>query len=104
MKHDNGALTPIPVPKPASEPGLSFDRAAVLAGTVATPFLVLTPSRIHQSIRTLRTCLPGVELYYATIAVQADPDTAVGGHRHRSRDAAHATHVHRPQEALVSLP
>jgi ornithine decarboxylase len=65
MKNGNGAVPPIPMPKPAGEPGLSFDRATVLAGTVATPFLVLTPSRIHQSIRTLRTCLPGVELYYA---------------------------------------
>src|SRR5712691_712398 len=71
MKNGNGALTPIPMPKPAAEPGLSFDRATVLAGTVATPFLVLTPSRIHQSIRTLRTCLPGVELYYA---MKSNPD------------------------------
>ena len=59
MKHDNGALTPIPVPKPASQPGLSFDRATILAGTVATPFLVLTPSRIHESIRTLEPVCPG---------------------------------------------
>jgi ornithine decarboxylase len=65
MKNGNGAVSPISMPKPAGEPGLSFDRATVLAGTVATPFLVLTPSRIQQSIRTLRTCLPGVELYYA---------------------------------------
>ena len=61
MKNGHGAVPPIPMPKPAAEPGLSFDRATVLAGTVATPFLVLTPWRIHQSIRTLRTCLPGVE-------------------------------------------
>jgi len=76
MKNGNGALTPIPLPKPAGEPGLSFDRAAVLAGTVATPFLVLAPSRIHQSIRTLRTCLPGVELYYA---MKSNPDPELLG-------------------------
>src|SRR6185295_10518136 len=71
MKNGNGAVPPIPMPKPAGEPGLSFDRATVLAGTVATPFLVLSPSRIHKSIRTLRTCLPGVELYYA---MKSNPD------------------------------
>ena len=76
MKNGNGALTPIPLPKPAVEPGLSFDRAAVLAGTVPTPFLVLAPSRIHQSIRTLRTCLPGVELYYA---MKSNPDPELLG-------------------------
>ena len=75
MKNGNGALTPMPLPKPApsvsAEPNLSFDRATVLAGTVPTPFLVLTPSRIQKSIRTLRTCLPGVELYYA---MKSNPD------------------------------
>jgi len=65
MKNGNGAQPPIPQSKPAVEPGLTFDRAAVLAGTVATPFLVLSPTKIQQSIRTLRTCLPGVELFYA---------------------------------------
>lgn len=76
MKNANGALTPIPLPKPAGEPGLSFDRAAVLAGTVPTPFLVLAPSRIQQSIRTLRTCLPGVELFYA---MKSNPDPELLG-------------------------
>ena len=76
MKNGNGAQTPTPMPKPAAEPGLSFDRAAVLAGTVPTPFLVLAPSRIHQSIRTLRTCLPGVELYYA---MKSNPDPELLG-------------------------
>lgn len=70
MKNGNGAVSPIP-PKPAVQPDLSFDRAAVLAGTVATPFLVLSPARIQQSIRTLRTCLPGVELFYA---MKSNPD------------------------------
>ena len=77
MKNGNGALTPMPLPKPASsvsaEPNLSFDRATVLAATVPTPFLVLAPSRIQKSIRTLRTCLPGVELYYA-MKSNPDPD------------------------------
>jgi ornithine decarboxylase len=71
MKNGNGAQTPIPLPKPAIEPGLTFDRAAALAATVPTPFMVLAPSRIQHSIRTLRTCLPGVELYYA---MKSNPD------------------------------
>jgi len=73
MKNGNGAQPPTPPSKPVSEPALSFDRAAALAGTVATPFLVLSPSRIQQSIRTLRTCLPGVELFYA-MKSNPDPD------------------------------
>ena len=73
MRNGNGAQPPTSPSKPASEPGLSFDRATALAGTVATPFLVLSPSRIQQSIRTLRTCLPGVELYYA-MKSNPDPD------------------------------
>ena len=80
MKNGNGALTPMPLPKSApsasAEPNLSFDRATVLAGTVPTPFLVLTPSRIQKSIRTLRTCLPGVELYYA---MKSNPDPELLG-------------------------
>src|SRR6266850_919141 len=76
MKNGNGALTPMPLPKPAIEPNLSFDRATVLAGTVPTPFLVLAPSRIQKSIRTLRTCLPGVELYYA---MKSNPDPELLG-------------------------
>jgi ornithine decarboxylase len=71
MRNGHGAQSPTPLPKPAVEPGLTFDRVAVLAGTIPTPFLVLAPSRIHQSIRTLRTCLPGVELYYA---MKSNPD------------------------------
>jgi ornithine decarboxylase len=71
MKNGNGAQTPIPLPRPAAEPGLTFDRAATLAATVPTPFLVLAPSRIQQNIRTLRRCLPGVELYYA---MKSNPD------------------------------
>src|SRR3989442_965622 len=61
MKNGNGALTPMPLPRPAIEPNLSFDRATALAGTVATPFLVLSASRIQQSIQTLRSSLPGVQ-------------------------------------------
>ena len=79
MKNGNGALTPMPLPRSAqlsAEPNLSFDRAMVLAGTVPTPFLVLAPSRIQQSIRTLRTCLPGVELYYA---MKSNPDPELLG-------------------------
>ena len=76
MKNGNGAVTPITLAKPVGEPGLSFDRAAILAGTVDTPFLVLAPSRIQQSIRTLRTCLPGVELYYA---MKSNPDPELLG-------------------------
>jgi len=80
MKNGNGALTPMPLPRPASsvsaEPNLSFDRAMVLAGTVPTPFLVLAPSCIQKSIRTLRTCLPGVELYYA---MKSNPDPELLG-------------------------
>src|SRR6266850_4571200 len=76
MKNGNGAQPPIPQPKPAVEPGLTFDRAAVLAGTVATPFLVLSPTKIQQSIRTLRTCLPGVELFYA---MKSNPDPELLG-------------------------
>src|SRR5438477_11289195 len=71
MKNGNGAQSPILPPKPAAEPGLTFDRATVLAGTVATPFLVLSPAKIQQSIRTLRTCLPGVEMFYA---MKSNPD------------------------------
>jgi len=76
MKNGNGAQPPIPQSKPAVEPGLTFDRAAVLAGTVATPFLVLSPTKIQQSIRTLRTCLPGVELFYA---MKSNPDPELLG-------------------------
>src|SRR5712691_10780292 len=76
MKNGNGAQPPIPAPKPAVEPGLSFDRAVVLADTVATPFLVLSPAKIQQSIRTLRTCLPGVELFYA---MKSNPDPELLG-------------------------
>jgi ornithine decarboxylase len=72
MKNGNGAMSPMPLPKAAIEPNLSFDRAAVLAGTVATPFLVLSESRVQKSIRTLRTCLPGVGLYYA---MKSNPDS-----------------------------
>lgn len=75
MKNGNGALTPLPV-KPVIEPGLSFARAVDLAETVATPFLVLSPSKIQRSIRTLRTCLPGVELYYA---MKSNPDPELLG-------------------------
>jgi len=67
----HGAQSPTPLSKPAAEPRLTFDRVAVLAEAIPTPFLVLAPSRIHQSIRTLRTCLPGVELYYA---MKSNPD------------------------------
>ncbi len=76
MKNGNGAVPPIVPPKPVVEPDLTFNRAAVLAGTVATPFLVLSPSRIQRSIRTLRTCLPGVELFYA---MKSNPDPELLG-------------------------
>lgn len=76
MKNGHGAQSPISPSKPASEPGLTFDRATVLAGTVATPFLVLSPAKIQQSIRTLRTCLPGVELFYA---MKSNPDPELLG-------------------------
>ena len=76
MRNGNGAMSPTPLPKTAIEPNLSFDRAAALAGTMATPFLVLSPSRIQTTIRTLRTCLPGVGLYYA---MKSNPDPELLG-------------------------
>jgi ornithine decarboxylase len=76
MKTGNGAVTPTSLPKTAVEPNLSIDRAAILAETVATPFLVLSPSQIQATIRTLRTCLPGVGLYYA---MKSNPDPELLG-------------------------
>jgi ornithine decarboxylase len=76
MKNGNGAVSPTPVPKAAPELNLSFGRAEILARTVATPFLVLSPSHIQATIRTLRTCLPGVGLYYA---MKSNPDSELLG-------------------------
>lgn len=73
MKNGNGASPLVLLPETPVEPNVSFDRAAAFAQTVATPFLVLSVSRIHESMRTLRTCLPGVELYYA-MKSNPDPD------------------------------
>ncbi len=71
MKSAHGALPPILLSTTPIEPNLSFDRAAVLAQSVATPFLVLSATRVEHSIRTLRTYLPDVELYYA---MKSNPD------------------------------
>ncbi len=77
MKSGNGAMSPTLSPKTAAEiANLSFDRASELAETVPTPFLVLSPTRIQQTIRTLRTCLPGVGLYYA---MKSNPDPELLG-------------------------
>src|SRR5207244_1983530 len=82
MKKRNSALTLMPVPETtgelslpeaASELNLSPARAAALAEKAATPFLVLSVSRVRERIETLRTHLPGVELFYA-MKSNPDPD------------------------------
>lgn len=54
----------------------SFARAATLAEKVATPFLVLSAACIRERIETLRTHLPGVELFYA---MKSNPDPELLG-------------------------
>lgn len=73
MKNGNGASSLMLLPETPVEPNVSFERAAAFAETVATPFLVLSVSRIRDSLRTLRTYLPGVELFYA-MKSNPDPD------------------------------
>ena len=62
--------------EPAVGLNLSFARAATLAETVATPFLVLSVARMRERLETLRTHLPGVELYYA---MKSNPDPELLG-------------------------
>lgn len=71
MKRSNSATSLILLPKASDGPNVSFDRAAALAETLPTPFLVLSTSRVHATIRTLRRCLPRVELFYA---MKSNPD------------------------------
>lgn len=71
MKRGNSARSLILLPKASDGPNVSFDRAASLAETLPTPFLVLSTSRVHATIRTLRRCMPRVELFYA---MKSNPD------------------------------
>ena len=74
MKNGRGVSPLMVLPDAPVEPNVSFDRAAALAENVATPFLVLSASRIHESMRMLRAGLPGVELFYA---MKSNPDPAL---------------------------
>jgi ornithine decarboxylase len=76
MKNRNNALQLVPLPEPPVDLNLSFTRAATLAEKVATPFLVLSATRIRKRIETLRTYLPGVELFYA---MKSNPDPKMLG-------------------------
>jgi ornithine decarboxylase len=82
MKKRNSALSLMPVPETTgelslpevtSELSLALTRAANFAESVATPFLVLSVAQVRERIETLRTHLPGVELYYA-MKSNPDPD------------------------------
>jgi ornithine decarboxylase len=70
MKNRNRVL-PLPLPEAPVELNLSFERAAALAENVATPFLVLSESRIRERIATMRAHMPNVELFYA---MKSNPD------------------------------
>lgn len=71
MKRSSSARSLILLPKASDGPNVSFDRAVALAETLPTPFLVLSTSRVHATVRTLRRCLPRVELFYA---MKSNPD------------------------------
>jgi len=71
MKRSSSARSLILLPKASDGPNVSFDRAVALAETQPTPFLVLSTSRVHATVRTLRRCLPRVELFYA---MKSNPD------------------------------
>src|ERR1700692_3569629 len=72
----NSALPLLTLLEPAVGLNLSFARAATLAEKVATPFLVLSPACVRERIETLRTHLPGVELFYA---MKSNPDPELLG-------------------------
>ena len=83
MKKRNSALSLIPAPEvqvdllqpePVGELALSTDRAVALAANTPTPFLVVSEARLRDRVETLRTHLPGVELYYA---MKSNPDPEI---------------------------
>lgn len=76
MKKSHNAMPLMPLPEASVDLNLSFGRAATLAEKVATPFLVLSVARIRERIETLRTHLPGVELFYA---MKSNPDPELLG-------------------------
>ncbi|MBI4477115.1 MAG: type III PLP-dependent enzyme [Acidobacteria bacterium] len=71
MKRGNSARSLILLPKASDGPTVSFDRAVALAETLPTPFLVLSTSRVHATVRALRRTMPRVELFYA---MKSNPD------------------------------
>jgi ornithine decarboxylase len=57
-----------------AEPVVGFDQAREMAGSLATPLLVLSPVRLRENVEVLRRGLPGIKIYYA---MKANPSTEI---------------------------
>ncbi|MGD0276244.1 MAG: type III PLP-dependent enzyme [Syntrophales bacterium] len=60
--------------KSLEPPVINFPQAKLLSKIYPTPFLVLSPSRVINSMNTFREHLPGVKIFYA---MKSNPNTAL---------------------------
>jgi ornithine decarboxylase len=74
MKKNVIPLEPGSVTNTLEQPVINFSQAQLLSQTHPTPFLVLSPTRIIKSIKTLREYLPGVKIFYA---MKSNPNPAI---------------------------
>ena len=56
------------------QPVINFSQTEHLAKKYPTPFLILSPTRVTNSINTLREHLPGVKIFYA---MKSNPNEAL---------------------------
>ena len=60
--------------KSLESPVINFPQAKLLSKIYPTPFLVLSPSRVINSMNTFREHLPGVRIFYA---MKSNPNLAL---------------------------